>query len=127
MPNSKILNADRDSKFTANSDYRIPSQKAVKTAIDAIWSALQSGMKLTWESQYYTTQTESSTVDITLDKPATSVSDLMVLIEGKTLVPNECLSLNSDGTVLTITNSTNIPLGLVFEVKRARISVTITI
>lgn len=33
MP-SKFLNLDTDSSFTANSDYFVPSQKAIKTALD---------------------------------------------------------------------------------------------
>ena len=33
MP-SKFFNLDTDSDFTANSDYYIPSQKAVKSALD---------------------------------------------------------------------------------------------
>lgn len=121
MPMDVFYIADPDSNFTANSNKRVPSQKAVKSAIDALWSALSGGIKLIWEEQLFVTPYQSTQYNITLDSSVSGLSELMVFVNGKTLVPSECLSLNTEGTVLTIENDEQMPIGLKFIIKRAKI------
>ena len=120
----KFLNLDTDSTFAANSDYVIASQKAIKTAIDSLWNALRYGLSLVWTTQEYTTTTSASSYVITLDNPAHSLDGLLVFINDKTKVPDECLSLSSDGSTLTITSSSVMPSGLLFTIKSAQIQIS---
>ena len=120
----KYLNLDTDSTFAANSDYVIASQKAIKTAIDSLWNALRYGLSLVWTTQEYTTTTSASSYVITLDNPAHSLDGLLVFINDKTKVPDECLSLSSDGSTLTITSSSVMPSGLLFTIKSAQIQIS---
>ena len=121
----KYLNLDTDSTFAANSDYVIASQKAIKTAIDALWNALRTGISLSWATQDYTMTSAASSVNITLTNPVNSISELMVFINGKTLVPDDCLALSANGATLTITNDEVMPSGLHFTIRTASISVNI--
>lgn len=120
----KYLNLDTDSSFTANSDYVIASQKAIKTAIDALWNALRTGLSLVWTTQEYTTTTSASSYTITLTNPASSLNGLLVFINDKTKVPDDCLTLSADGTTLTITSDTVMPSGLLFTIKSAQIQMS---
>lgn len=120
----KYLNLDTDSSFTANSDYVIASQKAIKTAIDALWNALRTGLSLVWTTQEYTTTTSASSYTITLTNPASSLNGLLVFINDKTKVPDDCLTLSADGTTLTITSDTAMPSGLLFTIKSAQIQIS---
>lgn len=122
---TKILIADTDPTFAADSDYVVPSQSAVKAAVDALWSAIRTGLSLTWSTQSYTMQSAASSVAITLTNAVSSINNVMVFINGKTLVPNECLSLSVDGTTLTITNDEVMPSGLLFTIKTASLTVSI--
>lgn len=121
----KFLNLDTDSSFTANSDYVIASQKAIKTAIDALWNAIRTGLSVVWTTQVYTTTTSDTSYTITLTNPVSSLNSILVFIKDKTKVPDECLSLSNDGTTLTITSDTAMPSGLLFTIKTAIITVSL--
>ena len=113
---SEFRSLDNDATLSANSNYRVASQKAVKTYVDRLKGAID------WLIQDYTVQSGSKTLSITLNSPCYFVEGLFAFYQGKTLIPNSCLSLNENHVTLTITSNDYFNEGDLIQLRWANVS-----
>lgn len=108
---------DTDATLSADSNYRISSQKAVKSYIDTEVSHVKGAID--WRMQNYTVPATGKTLTITLDRPCYILEGLFAFYKGQTLIPYSCLSLAANKTTLTITSDDNFTEGDLIQIRWA--------
>lgn len=108
---------DTDIALSANSDYRVASQKAIKTYVDNEVLTIKGAVD--WKSQDYTVESAASTLTINLSQACLVENGMFAFYQGKTLIPQSMLSFNSAKTVLTITSADNFQVGDVIHLRWA--------
>ena len=100
---------DQDIALSANSDYHIASQKAVKTYVDNEVDHVKGAID--WRIQDYTVTSETNVLTITLERPCYFHEGLFAFFNGKTLIPDSCISIDQDKTTLTINENSRYKRG----------------
>lgn len=108
---------DQDIALSANSDYHIASQKAVKTYVDNEVDHVKGAID--WRIQDYTVTSETNVLTITLERPCYFHEGLFAFFNGKTLIPDSCISIAQDKTTLTITSTSNFQVGDLIQLRWA--------
>lgn len=116
---------DQDIELSANSDYRVASQKAIKTYVDKEVDHVKGAID--WRLQNFTVTEESNTLTIPLEKPCYFKEGMFALYQGKTVIPTELLTVSSDKKTLTITSSSNFEIGDIIQLRWAYLNTQITV
>lgn len=93
---------DTDRTLSADSDYRVSSQKAIKGYVDDTLSTLRGAID--WKTQDYTVTSKGKVLTINLSQACIIENGMFAFYQGKTLIPQSMLSFNAAKTVLTITS-----------------------
>ncbi len=116
---------DQDIELSANSDYRVASQKAIKTYVDKEVDHVKGAID--WRLQNYTVTEVTKTLTIPLEKPCYFKEGMFALYQGKTVIPNELLSVSADKKTLTITSSNDFEIDDIIQLRWAYLNTQITV
>lgn len=102
---TKFLNLNTDSTFADNSDYYIPSQKAVKTALDGKQDKIIAGNGLFFKKEYEENYTRYGSVSVSEDYIASNFMRATVLENSSCLVSDNPFNIGETITSFEIVTS----------------------